>query len=1084
MDFRYFVLSEDRHFMLGATHNTPFALPQPVLNVLNSVDAKDRHAVLKWIMSEGLRKSLLARKNLADQLKAKGYNLGQDGVFSPTAYQKLDINPELQDKINQVWHSTPDAEPTFIPVADTGKLGKDRQSRNGYNLADINAHLVSLGQEPLHFGGTNGLIEYIEDGKWRTGDYKHKDINKNSRYGKQGHDLSLPPDSDVYSNHGDENNPSYTYKYGLGGGMHVDPNSTAWGKYLSDSERYSQRKILSILDKKKKGEPLSPEEESVLSRFNINTVKKPHTLRDIAGLNPRSTKTSVECPTCHGTNKECENCHGTGIVSAPFTRWDDPEDYVKAKACIKAYITWMFSSEPDTGEQNLSPGKTSKTFTGPGTKLPDVNNMNPNEAIDRMMKAIFPDDAKMLMANSPYLEYHKGGKRKRNRLPIPNLLYGSDPEQNGNKALNWYLATHPSIDIDINGAKQSVNPQDIVNFKKEKDVVHYNGNIAGGKVSKKLVPADFNKLNDEGYVLNQKRSDLAKDGRQIWELPGTEQSKILFPKDGKWFEYAPEEDNEVDVEALTNNPKEKKRWAVAKIDSPHNKHGNLYQMTSPDGKKSMLVRKTVDASGQPHYFDVPQLASKDIEGTPILGGHQITPNAGKTGVKQQMYPFDPETGESGGELWNKAVDDFKQWNPTGLRDTVKYVKGADSDDAISHVLHQIDNIGFWYGSVTGRGKDAYLDLLSKKEIDPDAMTAAGWKVSTGPSGDRILLIPPNQDQKKMWAFLDPSDGKWYESREGSANLNAEQAQEVFKVIKDEIFGNKKQVEALPEGDPNLYKVGPNTVSFQKDIVGAIQQMGNRWRQSKATNWVKSDKKTNAPQALGSGSGSDENDYDQAADMAVANDDDDAPYAGEDDEEIQHKGDYNSGGEGDDEFDWNKISNVSDDEADAKADEFLRKSQGGRKRFVSDSEADTRKRKAPQGIQFPLDVKARDPLAHAPTAAATPLAAKQKRVRAAKPTGFSYDIEEPTPTPAPTTAARAPAPVQPKPMQPKPWSYDFDESEDLSPFAKRLRETGAVYDPNVKVKDGCGFNWWGAVGKPGGVSITGDPIKKGNRGRKR
>lgn len=39
------------------------------------------------------------------------------------------------------------------------------------------------------------------------------------------------------------------------------------------------------------------------------------------------------------------------------------------------------------------------------------------------------------------------------------------------------------------------------------------------------------------------------------------------------------------------------------------------------------------------------------------------------------------------------------------------------------------------------------------------------------------------------------------------------------------------------------------------------------------------------------------------------------------------------------------------------------------------------------------------------------------------------------------------------------------------------ETGAIYD-GTKAKDGCGFNWEGAVGKMGGVSITGEPIGSG------
>lgn len=39
--------------------------------------------------------------------------------------------------------------------------------------------------------------------------------------------------------------------------------------------------------------------------------------------------------------------------------------------------------------------------------------------------------------------------------------------------------------------------------------------------------------------------------------------------------------------------------------------------------------------------------------------------------------------------------------------------------------------------------------------------------------------------------------------------------------------------------------------------------------------------------------------------------------------------------------------------------------------------------------------------------------------------------------------------------------------------KEWLETFCVYDPKVKVKKGCGFNWWGDVGAPFGVEIGGE-----------
>lgn len=77
-----------------------------------------------------------------------------------------------------------------------------------------------------------------------------------------------------------------------------------------------------------------------------------------------------------------------------------------------------------------------------------------------------------------------------------------------------------------------------------------------------------------------------------------------------------------------------------------------------------------------------------------------------------------------------------------------------------------------------------------------------------------------------------------------------------------------------------------------------------------------------------------------------------------------------------------------------------------------------------------------------------------------------------------------------------WSK-IDDQEDLPDWgkfsenypdiwediAKYWKETWAVYD-GTKPKDGCGFNWWGAVGHPLGVSIEGDVRKKNRRDRRK
>lgn len=58
--------------------------------------------------------------------------------------------------------------------------------------------------------------------------------------------------------------------------------------------------------------------------------------------------------------------------------------------------------------------------------------------------------------------------------------------------------------------------------------------------------------------------------------------------------------------------------------------------------------------------------------------------------------------------------------------------------------------------------------------------------------------------------------------------------------------------------------------------------------------------------------------------------------------------------------------------------------------------------------------------------------------------------------------------------------DDQQESNMIDFAKWriIKETEAIYD-GTKPKNGCGFNWWGAAGKQGGVSIKGE-VKKGKK----
>jgi hypothetical protein len=198
MRFRNFIvpLTEDRHYMAlysgRSGQGDEFDLPVAVTNFLNMVPPQVRPEVLTWIMTEGLRRAAVRRRRIAQDVskylskkEGRPVTIPQDAVFSKTAYKQIPILGKLASEIEREWHDQ-DGEPKYIRVAD-----RNSQQQKLINIAQINAHLANMGRQPLYFGGPDGLMEYLERGDWAQG---QKHIN--SRFNKQGHDLSLPPGDD------------------------------------------------------------------------------------------------------------------------------------------------------------------------------------------------------------------------------------------------------------------------------------------------------------------------------------------------------------------------------------------------------------------------------------------------------------------------------------------------------------------------------------------------------------------------------------------------------------------------------------------------------------------------------------------------------------------------------------------------------------------------------------------------------------------------------------------------------------------------------------------------------------------------
>lgn len=273
-NFKQF-LTEDADLMLlieMAAHSTlvngHMPLPVAVNNVLNlfashtSAEPVVQAQILKWIFTKGLRHAALKRYELAQALSKKlGMEIPQSAVFSDQARKEI---PELQQfNIDQLWNRI-GGEPDDIPIL--GASASDSEM-DQVSLSDINAALIQNGQDPLYFGGSDGLMEYIEGGVWN----QRGPFHQNPDFGKNGHDLALHP---VTTDDGrtvmsgirvDPNNPKRTfYTFGTNpqGGFVPPINPAQWRNAIVSSKRASVDLVKQLRQRLESGDPLSEKEHA------------------------------------------------------------------------------------------------------------------------------------------------------------------------------------------------------------------------------------------------------------------------------------------------------------------------------------------------------------------------------------------------------------------------------------------------------------------------------------------------------------------------------------------------------------------------------------------------------------------------------------------------------------------------------------------------------------------------------------------------------------------------------------------------------------------------------------------------------
>jgi len=255
----------------------PVPISQSVMNLISRLPELESVG-LQWVYTEGLRKALIGRRELAKiASEALGREISQDEVFSKEAHKRYPDLGELYDsKLEDLWFQK--YEPKFIQLT----------SKKGANIDDINELLENEGFRKFKFGGRDGLIEFIEGGEgWsplRSLKTRHK---------KHGIDLMLPEESDGIIR--DEVTGKKIYNFGLGnpeenefgqrevmGGFRPPVSGEAWKDAFNRAKFHSWKKLRKIL---------SGEEQPTAEEENVSRIARE--LHQTGGLQERDVEKSL-----------------------------------------------------------------------------------------------------------------------------------------------------------------------------------------------------------------------------------------------------------------------------------------------------------------------------------------------------------------------------------------------------------------------------------------------------------------------------------------------------------------------------------------------------------------------------------------------------------------------------------------------------------------------------------------------------------------------------------------------------------------------------------------------------------------------
>jgi hypothetical protein len=1146
------IMLERRKFM--AQHSTRYKdempLPQSVNNFLNMIPHQYRYSALKWIATEGLRKASLNRRLIAKKYSEKyATDIGQDQIFSKMSYKNNPKLTALKNQIEQDWFDH-DLEPRHIRVQGYAKEGIKM-----IDAYQINAHLEDMGLEPMYFGGENGLMEKIERGEWavnqihadsrddkqghdlslaagdngiystvaREKENLKKQIRDAESSGDKAHANELIQQLRQISS---SDSGSNLVKLGLNskGGYVPSVEDKVYNQSIDKSASDSRdtiHRLYADIQAGKTFDELDGEEAQYLQKLmqhgKITSQKRNVMLRDLLGIIK-------------------------GQLPPENLQIKDPKDIMHAKAVIKSVFKDLLSRDPSKpgGDYQVWPHAKNPALglDSSGVLKPASVTIISNKKHDHSTHKILLDgknaptpeniDALADMLTDWMVDDDKGVTSKRVRIDrgeaksgtsviryfinIENVDFLSKREpKDGSAGSKAYQALqklgNQPIEVNFKGERQQSTPETM--WAKVKGNEQESFAIGGKSIDPKdqqaeLVPIKPENIEKElkGYKLVGKN----KEGNVLtYKIPNTNIIKKIKVTQGtngpEYAEYKPIEELKVDHDIKDPNNQVKEFGG-----------GKYARINYGDGRPPIVARRSVNSLGHDVWYKI-NPAKEGSNEKPLLHPLSLSLNTGIAGVKPSMRPND----EKRNAMWNDFLQNWEDFgedsppNQYGVPNSVSKAAGVNKktaqfgnqDDPINIVqarlLDQVSNPSFKFGDLVHKD-DTQGDNIGRQKRSVDIYDLLN-----------AFLTPEETDQvvSDVHRVLFSSPG----AKTGPRTLVAHD-------------GDK---------DPRLF-VAPNSV--RSDIYKAFLKNGFNWRVRQAGGTTRSLQSNHDAIAQGQGGDADETPQTDVADDSLekyTNAKGEIDY----DALLKDQEKSDSDGSGNDEYDDELYS--ADDQDDIlvkRGDDAIDPSLAGLSQTelgpsnatVGSNTGSSWEREAnPQGVKRNIDdmysasklagdadknifvgrkrlgrQELPDDYQDLPPAAAQGGYDPDDDLAPSAAQG-GYDPDDdlaPVATPQIFTPPAAPVAKPDYTQQKKAHHSAMNdllgikrrEHTMLKGYDQWLAEQGggAVYDPKVKVKDGGGFNWWGAVGDPLGVSISGkadtaksDPTgKEGRLGKSR